>query len=278
MTLYTVKTTHKSDTVPVKVVVDPVYVDDIPAAMDKMKWNTAAKLMRHWFSIKPAFVMTDDIRSGSIDPLKLKSNQYNDDIVKIDWLLSHRTWQAADVLVHHTWRSEKGISRLRDLLAKAGWHKGKSTPTYLGSSAFTAKECDAYCQVNLRTAGTKFDLIDGLFGAIGNGTLKIAVIGKAFNDKGRDLFHVEKTGVYLRDTYDFTGDDELLGVWSKDKVLGKLETVAYMTDPIESDFEGYVAVYNRDFRRWQKVHNSGGDFVVYSDVKWRAQKDLYVEL
>ena len=51
-----------------------------------------------------------------------------------------------------------------------------------------------------------------------------------------------------------------------------------MADPIESDFEGFVAVYNRDFRRWQKVHNSGGDFVVYSDVKWRNQKDLYVEL
>ena len=31
---------------------------------------------------------------------------------------------------------------------------------------------------------------------------------------------------------------------------------------------GFFPVRNRDFRRWQEKHNSGGAFFAFSDVKW----------
>ncbi|CCW29048.1 conserved hypothetical protein [Xenorhabdus nematophila F1] len=34
------------------------------------------------------------------------------------------------------------------------------------------------------------------------------------------------------------------------------------------DYNGYVAVFNKDFREWQKIHKEGGDFIVFSDVYW----------
>ncbi|WP_416308861.1 DUF6402 family protein [Raoultella ornithinolytica] len=34
------------------------------------------------------------------------------------------------------------------------------------------------------------------------------------------------------------------------------------------DYSGFVPVFNSDFRRWQKKHGVGGDFIVPSDVLW----------
>ncbi|WP_415846500.1 DUF6402 family protein [Vibrio aerogenes] len=30
----------------------------------------------------------------------------------------------------------------------------------------------------------------------------------------------------------------------------------------------YLPVSNHDFRAWQDKHNSGGDFLVFSDILW----------
>lgn len=38
-----------------KIEVNFVYIDMIPDAKDKMNWQTAPKLIRHWFSNEPAF-------------------------------------------------------------------------------------------------------------------------------------------------------------------------------------------------------------------------------
>ncbi|MBB6056156.1 DUF6402 family protein [Tolumonas osonensis] len=284
MTLATATTTPRSDTNPIRVIVDPLHLDEIPDIMDAMNWHTAAKLMRHWFNQEEAYVMTADIRSGKVSSLSLPPNRYNDDIVKIDWLLSHPMWHAAAINIHNSWVSPKGIDRLKILLKKEGWIRGKTTPTVLGSIIHSARECDTYSQVNKVDVGNKLNRVDGLYGAIGNGTLKIAVVGTAFNRHGRDFFRVEKTGLYLRDSYDFEGDNEPLGIWSKkrNKCLGKLDTVAYLSSPLYFALQGYVPVFNRDFRCWQEVHKNdkkkGGDFIVYSDVQWRNESGWEIPL
>ncbi|MDF7680263.1 DUF6402 family protein [Enterobacteriaceae bacterium ESL0689] len=33
-------------------------------------------------------------------------------------------------------------------------------------------------------------------------------------------------------------------------------------------FSGFVPVFNADFRKWQNKHNTGGDFMIFSDVYW----------
>ena len=39
-----------------------------------------------------------------------------------------------------------------------------------------------------------------------------------------------------------------------------------------------MPLYNDDFRRWQKAHNAGGDFVVYSDIKWYRDNFPVIDL
>ncbi|WP_269430370.1 DUF6402 family protein [Leclercia adecarboxylata] len=34
------------------------------------------------------------------------------------------------------------------------------------------------------------------------------------------------------------------------------------------DFTGIVPVLNADFRTWQAKHNTGGDYIMLSDVLW----------
>ena len=279
MTLETATTTPRNDINPIQVIVDPLHLDEIPSIMDAMNWHTAAKLMRHWFLLKKD-VMDPKVRDGTVSPLDLSTCQYNDDIVKIDWLLSHPLWRAASIDLYNIWPSPKGINRLTGLLKKAGWFEGKTSSTPLGSTAYTARECDVYSQINVVNVGNKLDRIDGLFGAVGNGTLKIAVVGTAYHRNGRDFFRVEKTGLYLRDSYDFEGDNEPLGIWSKkrNKCLGKAKSLSVPALPYGYLAQGYVPVFNRDFRRWQEVNGTGGDFIVYSDVKWRTESNWDIQL
>ncbi|KAF3999753.1 hypothetical protein HNR39_002046 [Glaciimonas immobilis] len=125
-------------------------------------------------------------------------------------------------------------------------------------------------------------MLDELYGAVGKGTFKIAIVGEARMNLllQRDDFIVQQIGIYFRDTYDFNTTSTFeqmfpLGVWSKSRLLPKAETAVYMLmynarnmSKIAEMFPSLVPVFNEDFRRYQKHHQTGGDFVVYSDVMW----------
>jgi hypothetical protein len=53
--LQSLQTTMMGNAIPIPV--DVFGIDDIPGALDNMGWTVSAKLMRRWFSIKPAYVM-----------------------------------------------------------------------------------------------------------------------------------------------------------------------------------------------------------------------------
>jgi hypothetical protein len=79
-------------------------------------------------------------------------------------------------------------------------------------------------------------------------------------------------GIYVRDTFDFrttTGFEQLipLGIWNTNRILSKAETALYVATASKG-YNDFVAVYNSDFSSWQDRENEGGDFVVYSDVRW----------
>lgn len=67
---------------------------------------------------------------------------------------------------------------------------------------------------------------------------------------------ITNVGAYMRDSYDFNGDQPL-GCWN------------VCTNKVEEGFfcSGSAAVTNGDFRDWRTANGKGGDFVVYSDVK-----------
>jgi hypothetical protein len=272
MTLATSVTSPKSQTAGKKVLVEVLHLDDIPGAMDKMGWKISARMMRRWFAAQPAYIMNKSVRGGATPPNQLSSSQYDDQIIKMDWVLSFpRCVQPFEDLVMN-WHSPAGLRTLKTRLQAAGWAQGSSAT--LGSVTMTAIDLEVISQVNFTRFGAKLDTLDDMYGAIGNAAYKIAVVGKTRYSPTGDIFEIDKLGVYVRDTYDFNDDGavpEPLGVWNKERCLSKAETIEYLAlspAQIYRTFQGFVPVFNGDFRRWQKAHNSGGDFVVYSDVKW----------
>lgn len=277
--------TSPSDRKEGKVVTRSVlHLDQIPKAMDKMGWPIAAQLMRHWFSIRPAWVMPGEVRVGragkqSFDPMNLLASQYDDQIVKMRWLMTFpRVGPVIKDLIEN-WASEAGKKILVENLTRAGWHPRQRSSFDFGPRTNVARELDSVCQVNYRTVGSKLDTLDDLYGAIGMATLKIAVVGRVLwvPLAQKHFFHPDKLGIYLRDTYDFnnTGFESAvpLGMWSADRCLSKAEMAAYLGASmavVAESFGDFVPVYNHDFRRWQRVNGTGGDFVVYSDVLWVA--------
>ena len=66
---------------------------------------------------------------------------------------------------------------------------------------------------------------------------------------------IDEVGMFVRDTYDFTGDQPL-GFWNfSTGEVSKLPGFSY----------SYVE--NETFRKWRGKNHMGGDFLVLSDVK-----------
>jgi hypothetical protein len=281
----TVLMTLSTQTQGVRVDVDVVNLDDIPGAMDSMGWKVSARMMRRWFATKPAWVMPQEWRSGKdVDYLSLSPSQVEDQIIKMKWVLEFDRVVPVFEDLCQNWNSRLGLDQLKVKLETAGWKSGKTVEIGQGTKA--AKILDMVCQVNSRTFGEYADTFDDLYDAVFKATLKLGVVGKASRSlfSKRDVFEIEKIGVYVRDTYDFNAgwfEDSFagLGVWSKKRLLSKQELIAYKATSLPSlahAFPGFVPARNADFRRWQRKRDDGGDFFVFSDVMWMPPNVEYV--
>ncbi|TFW32185.1 DUF6402 family protein [Massilia horti] len=271
MTLTTSVTSPKSQTAGKEHWLDVLHLDAIPGAMDNMGWKVAAKMMRQWFSTEPAYVMPEKVRNSEI---ATPVTRYDDQIIKMkSWALNFpRCVEPLEHLVMN-WDTPAGLKLLKKRLKDKGWTPGSNIT--LGTTRMKAYELNMTSQVNRVEFGSLLDTFDDMYGALGKATVKIAVVGESKgNPAGIDIFEIEKLGVYIRDTYDFNDDgivSEPLGIWSKERCLSKEEIAAWWLMELRDRFKmfpGFVPVFNSDFRRWQQAHNSGGDFVVLSDVMW----------
>jgi hypothetical protein len=262
----TSKTSPRENTQGKVVVVDPLRLNEVPDAMDKMGWKVSAQLMRHWFAKAPAFRMDKDFKDEikRNNCVSLQPGQYNDQIVTMQWAWQFEKVRDAARLLFNGWDTPAGVDELLTTLKFAGWTPNKPTPTLLGQGLTTARQLKANSQVNFQSLGKKWDRLDDFYGAIGTGQLEVSVVGSALGN----IFTVEQLAFYIFDTYDFDGDQPL-GVWSRDRCLSKKETAYYMValpQTIACKYPGFVPAFNHDFRRWQDKFNEGGDFAVFSDV------------
>jgi hypothetical protein len=261
----TVKGGEKTD-----IEMDIFYLNQIPDAMEKMGWEMAPKLMRHWFNTKPAYSFTEKIkteyfRGRAID---IPNELVNDSIIKMEWALKYKQPQDVMSVLINGWASNAGIGQLKEQLEKEG---GKKALGYEKD----IREIDTFSVVNVRQFGSKFDTVDDWYGAMGNSNMKVATKGHVDKLNGKDVFVTEQIGMYLKDTYDFVGANEPLGIWSKNGILDKISSVDYASLYATGSwlalwvkYNGYVPVINDNFRKWQKKHNEGGDFIVFSDILW----------
>ncbi|HID4044945.1 hypothetical protein B5M10_10130 [Pluralibacter gergoviae] len=276
MTVSTTITSKEQGQQEKKVSVDFFHIDMIPDAMDKMKWPVAAKLMRHWFNAKPALVFTEETKDQYQrgNALDIPDSIISCDIVKMSWAIQFE--QVTNGIKHlsEAWDSPKGREQLKKRLSQRGDYKKSNLSIGYSNDI---RELEDTAQVNMTLIGSKTDTVNEWYGAIGNANLKICVRGHVENRNKETFFNVESVGYYLKDTYDFIDDGypEPLGIWSKDRVLSKAESSIYISSYLSGfwgslarQFSGFVPVFNADFRKWQKKHNSGGDFIVFSDIYW----------
>ncbi|MBL5965532.1 hypothetical protein I7V30_09685 [Lelliottia amnigena] len=259
-----------------KVEVEFFHIDMIPDAMDKMKWPVAAKLMRHWFNAKPALAFTvktkDQYQNEKAQDIP--EGVVNCDIVKMTWAIQFEQVIKGIAYLSGTWDSPKGRELLKKRLSQKGdYLKNNVSIGYTDD----IRELEDTAQVNVTLIGKKTDTVNEWYGAIGNVNLKLCVRGKTESRNEGAFFIVESVGYYLKDTYDFIDDGypEPLGVWSKDRILSKAESSVYISSYLSGvwgrlarQFSGFVPVFNEDFRKWQGKHNTGGDYIVFSDVYW----------
>lgn len=87
MTVANVKLSPSANTKGQDVKVDIFNLDQIPDAMEKMGWKVAPQLMRHWFSIKPAYKFTEETKGTLLrsDARTIPNDRFNDTIVKMAW-------------------------------------------------------------------------------------------------------------------------------------------------------------------------------------------------
>lgn len=276
MTVATTKLSPSANTKGQDVKVDIFHLDQLPDAMEKMGWKVAPQLMRHWFSLRPAYKFTEDIKNQLLrgDARLIPEERVNDTIVKMAWARPFIEDKLQELI--KAWSSPAGIKLLRERLVRAGYTPNLFIPLGMSDSA---RVLDATAQVNTIIVGGLLDTIDDWYGAIGNASLKFAVSGYSGVHQKRAAFFVERVGAYLKDTYDFVDKNpitsEPLGIWSKNRILTKAESALYLDSYLAGIFgilarnwSGFIPVFNSDFRNWQDKHNTGGDFVVFSDVLW----------
>lgn len=276
MTVATTKLSPSANTKGQDVKVDIFHLDQLPDAMEKMGWKVAPQLMRHWFSLRPAYKFTEDIKNQLLrgDARLIPEERVNDTIVKMAWARPFIENKLQERMA--TWNSPAGINELRNKLRLAGYSPNLCVP--LGMSD-NARVLDASSQVNTIDVGGLFDTIDDWYGAIGNANLKFAVSGYSGSHQKKPAFFVDRVGAYLKDTYDFVDKNpitsEPLGIWSRNRILTKAESALYLDSYLAGIFgilarnwSGFIPVFNSDFRNWQDKHNTGGDFIVFSDVLW----------
>lgn len=202
-------------------------VSEIPYEMESEGWPEAAELLRTWFERPPS------IAPSYSAPVT--------NVIKMDWVLKFtRAKELYDgIMTDRIWTNDASKKRLKEFLKKKAHTHGERW----GDLSQPVTTLDAEW-VNSRSIRNGINY-DGLAGALGSFTLQVVASGIISVVSKMELqLAITEIGVYVKDSFDFNGD-QFLGVWG-----------------YRDDF-----IYNEDFRKWRAENGKGGDFRVFSDIK-----------
>ena len=149
--------------------------------------------------------------------------------------------------------------------------RASGTRFRFGNLARPVVEVDKHYAINFEVIDSPwYGDVDDFYAACGRVLFKIAISGIAERDKDKWRIAIDQVGIFLRDTYDFNGD-QYLGGWGPDNFY-KLASIAIPIDPREP--QGWLtrntdcyAVSNASFREYRGRFHHGGDFLIFSDVR-----------
>ena len=299
-------TSPKSNTEGKKVYMCVFMLSDIPSTMRRItpvkdSWPVAAQLMDRWFD-NPAWEMSVEQKkdeSGTLD-IQRTPAQIDTTTVTMHWLMKFpRARMAGRMLLDGNsapdgvppWRNKDALDLILKRLRRDGRFTNQIERFGQGLSVPLLSH---HCLLNERPTGTSLtekigDDLDDLYGALGAYTMRVAGAGyveplKDSNGKvTKHRIHLEKIGLFVRDTYEFIGTQGL-GLWNFTEVKKgfgylnpdvKIEQHCREVDEkdaekiAQKEGEKLFDVENADFEAYRKKFGKGGDFVIYSDVQWQ---------
>jgi Family of unknown function (DUF6402) len=260
----------------------PFTLRDIPSAMRRSGWPVGATLMDRWFNTG-ARSMGPQEKAGDAPSPDIETRA-----VTMRWGLGFGRVASAHSELLATWHSAVRLQRssqtMTNRLRKWRAAKGGSGAFRFGDLSRPVAEVDAACQINFQTVESgMFAAADDFYAAMGRALIKIAVSGMVTPlPSGRFQLSIDEIGTYIRDTYDFIGDQSL-GSWGPD---GLRRVAVFAPDiPVIAETardqpgQDYWSVDNKSFRDWRAHYARGGDFVILSDVRrQKLQKPVVVEV
>ena len=257
----------------------PFTLRDIPATMRLKGWTVGAAMMDRWFAGE-AWAMSPQEKNGAVPITAFTGERIETKLVTMQWALSFARINSVHFHLLNSWSTAARLAAAAPTLNKrlSTWlaaHPADAGTTFrFGDLAASVREIETTCQINFdRTSGSIWDPLDDFYAAIGECVIKIAVSGIAAPADGGYQLTIDEIGTYLRDTYDFIGDQDL-GYWSRygvEKVLLPLYRIPL--DPKTANNDGewdrgtYYKVDNGSFRQYRTVYGKGRDFFVHSDVR-----------
>lgn len=218
-----------------------ITLTNIPGIMRHNGWRNGARLMDIWFSRVPA------IKPG-YGPPDLKT-------IRMDaWVLTYsraRTVYDA-ILRDRIWANPAGQGRIATVLRSRGLLS--ATAQTFDDTRVSPDVAHGF-HVNFRTIGQSALSIDDMDAALGNFAFYVVVGGSVAPASGRHRITIETVGVYVMDSYDFSGSQDL-GYWNE------TTNAVSAWNPIVGD-----KVTNAMFAAWRTANGRGGDFRVFSDIK-----------
>lgn len=223
---------------------DLVDVSKISGLMTSLGWPKSAALMNRW--LKNAAHTAPEY-----DTPETK-------IVNMEWVLGFsRAKSVYDKLIkERIWQNNKARKQIKEMLAEKGLLQRKAGYTAsFGDFNLAINKLDGE-YINHRVSGMSNVFYDDMDGALGNFAFRVLVKGSLKCQSGSAIeVSLTAIGVYIRDSYDFNGEQPL-GPWN------------LSDDP--AGFWGSMSptwVTNSDFRKWRDAHEKGGDFLIFSDIK-----------
>jgi len=274
----------------------------IPRIMRHNKWDKGAELMEHWFKQKKYQIPENKTRqvydAGNIP--------FDNKIITLAWIKKFELtkdyyddiWDRKRYISNGVKRDLKAECIKLDIFDKINQIGDKYNVVENLSKDVNILNSKSY-QQNLADVVTFFQQSkygvykshDDLMAALANFSFRTAVEysveftriedsykiiehwfekdEKVYIGKKRIYtFSVSKVALYIRDMYDFNGEN-FGGLGSWDYKSKDLDARNYIP------FDDYVDVTNKMFREWRDTHNCGGDFLVFSDIETRDVNDSW---
>ncbi len=257
--------------IPVATCFKDIDLIEIPRIMREKKLTRSAALMEHWFMGK-AFVMPRAWKAPppfAIDPHAIPQVNIEESIVTMQWALGFARALAAQQELRAAvlgYLGEKSLQASKIELFASLAADGKFTNRVEQFGIGSAKILHKTAHMNTRIVSANFmdklsDPLDDLYCSLGVFGIHVVASGTVTpidpkNIKAGHRVTIVKLGYYIKDTYDFN-EDQPLGYWSD----GGVTKIAH---------GGSVTVENMHFRTWRTRFGHGGDFMIFSDVRWEG--------